>query len=306
MKYELKNDDILYFLHIAKTGGTSFKKILDSQFNENVIFKPETWIELLLANNWDFSKSRLIRGHYGFGIHHILPKNPVYITMLREPTSRTISWYYFLMKAVKDGNPRLRKLFNGNESLFDLLLDPVFKRWFKNVQVRYLSLDLNLISLIQYFVEKENFSTRFDLSSYNSNYGSNTKINIPELELPFSKFTGRLYGQILDDFLNWPSIEGIDLDVSEEKLLEVAKMNLTKMPFFGILEQFDDSVFMLCETFGWKPVEEIPKERVGNYQKFDNFPEYVLKQIEQVTKLDSELYKFGKELFNKRLSGQIN
>jgi len=58
---------------------------------------------------------------------------------------------------------------------------------------------------------------------------------------------------------------------------------------------------MLNHTFGWKPLTDMPKENVGNYKKED-IPEEVLNKIKQITKVDSELYVFAKELFSKRLS----
>jgi len=294
--------EILYFLHIPKTGGTTFKKILDSQFDIEQIFPSEKWYDMIDNNCWDFSKFHLIRGHYGFGIHNVITKTLVYITMLRDPISWTISWYNHLMTAVHNNNPRITKIFSGKEDLVDVLSDPITGIFFNNIQVRYLALDLNPISFIQYLVENKNCKTRFNLTPYSSIQNQSIKqTGIPELDLPISKLVNSLHGKILDDFLNFPSIESIQPDVCDEKLLTIAKNHLLKMPFFGILEQFHDSILMLNHTFGWKPLTDMPKENVGNYEKED-IPEEVLNKIKQITKVDSELYVFAKELFSKRLS----
>jgi len=39
---------------------------------------------------------RFIRGHFEFGVHKYLYRPYTYITMLRHPIERAISWYYFV------------------------------------------------------------------------------------------------------------------------------------------------------------------------------------------------------------------
>ena len=72
--HKLNQNEILYFLHIPKTSGTSLKKFLDSKFNEKNIFPVEKWYDLIENNIWDFSNFKFIRGHYGYGIQQILNK----------------------------------------------------------------------------------------------------------------------------------------------------------------------------------------------------------------------------------------
>ena len=91
--YKLQNDDILYFLHIPKTAGTTFISIIDEHFDYESIFPGQRWDQLLPKLPINFSKYRLVRGHFGYGIRQLLPKKPVYITMLRNPIEMVPSYH---------------------------------------------------------------------------------------------------------------------------------------------------------------------------------------------------------------------
>ncbi len=95
IKYHLSDDDLLYFLHIPKTAGTSFISILDSHYDNNYhkIYVPYDWKQLSQNIPADFSSYNLLRGHFGYGIHRLLSKKPIYLTMLRDPFETVISLY---------------------------------------------------------------------------------------------------------------------------------------------------------------------------------------------------------------------
>ncbi len=40
----------------------------------------------------------MFRGHMGFGVHHLLPGPSTYMTILRDPIERVISYYYFIRR----------------------------------------------------------------------------------------------------------------------------------------------------------------------------------------------------------------
>ena len=54
--YELKEDDLLYFLHIPKTAGTTFASVLDNYFDFNSILPQQVWSQLLKNRPKNFSK----------------------------------------------------------------------------------------------------------------------------------------------------------------------------------------------------------------------------------------------------------
>jgi len=143
MNYAIKDDDILYFFHIPKTAGTTLISILDDQFPSNSILKARAWKELTPREIKKFSKYRLIRGHFGYSIYQVLPKKPIYITMLRESIEYTISSYEMNRRI-----PELAKRYsvNSKKSLSELITDPNILGLI-NRQTNWLAIDFNVMSL---------------------------------------------------------------------------------------------------------------------------------------------------------------
>ncbi|HST29303.1 MAG TPA: sulfotransferase family 2 domain-containing protein [Chthoniobacterales bacterium] len=89
----------LIFLHVPKTGGTTFRKILERNFDrkEVLTFKDGDYAAELER----FAKSpeserlryRLIQGHLYFGFHRFVPDDSTYMTWVREPIARARSFY---------------------------------------------------------------------------------------------------------------------------------------------------------------------------------------------------------------------
>jgi cephalosporin hydroxylase len=103
LKFELADDDLLYFLHLAKSAGTTFYSILKTQFQPEEIapFTDEEIAAHRLHNPsaiLDVNPYRLMRSHFDYNIHTILSKKPVYVTFLRNPVERVISLYYFVRR----------------------------------------------------------------------------------------------------------------------------------------------------------------------------------------------------------------
>jgi len=140
---EIKDDDTLYFFHIPKTAGTTLISILDEQFPSNSILKARAWKELTPQESKNFSKYRLIRGHFGYSIYQVLPKKPIYITMLREPIEYSISSYEMDRRM-----PELAKRYSmdSKKSLSELITDPS-KLGLINRQTHWLAIDFDVMSL---------------------------------------------------------------------------------------------------------------------------------------------------------------
>jgi hypothetical protein len=92
----LNPNDILYFLHIPKTGGQSLMHIIASYFpKDQVLFMEGRDLDRLPQ---DLSRYRFIQGHFDYNFYTYLLRKPVYVTLLREPVARTISLYNYIKR----------------------------------------------------------------------------------------------------------------------------------------------------------------------------------------------------------------
>ena len=149
---QLKEDDILYFLHIPKTAGTTLISILDSFFDYDTIYPEQLWHNLLKNRATDFSRFRLIRGHFGYGLCRLLPKKPIIMTMLRHPVDRHISG---IEHQIRDPDPRFeQKSELKNKSSLEILNDPDSPR-FEDLQTRQIGLDPDILSITKSWKETE-------------------------------------------------------------------------------------------------------------------------------------------------------
>jgi hypothetical protein len=89
----IKNQQ-LFYVHIPKCGGTSFKNILYSFFDESEICP--LWAEwLLFDEKGSLEKYRFYHGHFDFDLRERFNKKPIVVTFLRNPKERVLSQYYY-------------------------------------------------------------------------------------------------------------------------------------------------------------------------------------------------------------------
>jgi hypothetical protein len=115
----------LLFLHLPKTAGTTLNRILEWQYNPLSIFTIDPYrIRATAERLAQLSESRrrrirVIRGHFYYGLHDILPQGGTYITILRDPVARLFSSYYFVQR--RPLHPLHRKVKGGRISVEDFI-----------------------------------------------------------------------------------------------------------------------------------------------------------------------------------------
>ena len=146
----MQNKTII-FVHLPKTGGSTFKNVLIRQYDADEIFfikgaeVPQSiraFEDLPKANRIKF---KFIMGHISVGFHNYLPQPCEYITLLRDPVERAISDYYYVLS-----NPLhhcYSAVVSKNMSLEDYVRSGISKET-DNLQTRLLSGDDELIQIV--------------------------------------------------------------------------------------------------------------------------------------------------------------
>lgn len=98
-----QSEKAIIFLHIPKTAGTTLHRIIERQYQPEQLYSPgltkgHAVGELAKLSKERRAQIRMFRGHMGFGVHRHLPRPSTYMTVLRRPVDRVISYYYFIRR----------------------------------------------------------------------------------------------------------------------------------------------------------------------------------------------------------------
>jgi hypothetical protein len=94
----------LIFLHIPKAAGTTLQQIIERQYptEANYTFGASATESVAAFKALPEEKRhaiRVLKGHMGFGLHTYLREPSTYITFLRHPVSRYISYYHHVLRS---------------------------------------------------------------------------------------------------------------------------------------------------------------------------------------------------------------
>lgn len=241
-QYTLQSQDAVYFPHIPKTAGMTFRTILEDQFHCDDICPATLNAQFAKLSPEQINQFRLFRGHLSYiDIPRLVTeKRLLNVTVLREPIARVISHYDYIRRT--PGDPH-------HQSVMAMTLEEFAQklsvgRIGKNVQVYYIA----------------------KLAKYELNR------------------------------------------MSPQEILDLAKHSLDQFAFVGLLERFQDSLFLLSYIFGWKPILNSRKENVSGSSKAklcDTLPESTLAAIRENTLLDQELYTYAQEIFATRFDDMM-
>lgn len=100
----LADDDLLIFVHIPKTAGTTFKRMLGRQFPASRMPKigPDyqgSINQIKALSPQDKARVQCISGHIPFGVDKYFEHRKLhYVSFVRDPVDRVLSEYFFLAK----------------------------------------------------------------------------------------------------------------------------------------------------------------------------------------------------------------
>ncbi len=210
------NKKQFFFMHIPKTGGTSFRKVLNKSFKSSEIYPNGSEMKLhngypklnkvkkTQKNHWN--NINLLRGHYPFVTGSLLGENTIYLTILRNPISRCVSYLHHIQRK------------NTKKSL-DEIFDET-KRASSNLQVKYFS--DNDINNINYFGE-ENISVKA-LKLAKQNIDRCNFVGINEDFIKSIELLGKMYKLKLNEIVKKNSGD-YSIDNVDQNLLKKIKQN---------------------------------------------------------------------------------
>ena len=89
------------FLHIHKAAGTTLHRIIERQYPPDQIwsFDERHDFEAFRAlSEAQKEEIRMLRGHMIFGLHEFMPRPCIYVTLLRDPVERVLSFYNYIRR----------------------------------------------------------------------------------------------------------------------------------------------------------------------------------------------------------------
>jgi hypothetical protein len=244
----------LYYLHITKTAGSSLTSFLDSQFDRDEICPAHLLLGLFSIPKHELPRYKLFRGHLWYGLNSYVGTDLTYMTMLRDPIERVISWYSHVR--CQPGAYRHDRVLNENWTLLDFVTDEATNWDMINAQTLFLAVDLDYDRLARDPVG---------------------------------------YGQAV--------VKAYARRRNDRKLLDIAKARLEKFAFVGLTERMQDSLRLLCHTFGFDPRFEEPRLNVSNNRpSVGELTVQTIAAIEEITELDRDLYDWAAKIFEERLA----
>jgi Sulfotransferase family len=99
-----------------------------------------------------------------------------------------------------------------------------------------------------------------------------------------------------------------------QDVFEIALESLDHFTFVGLVERFQDSLFLLSYIFGWRPIMNTRKENASHlkgdrtsYKKdyADRIPPATLQLIQENTQLDQQLYDYANRIFSDRFTQMV-
>ena len=226
-------DTVDFFVHIPKTAGTTMLQIVEAHYSPDRVLSfreipREQRIGMVEAMKPEI---RCVAGHLHYGVSRHFPRPCRPFTMLREPTERVISLYYFVLR--EKTHPSHEALKRG-----DLTMEILARR-----------------------------------------HGAGMARFIAGYEM------------------NEPVPDDVLLNEAKEKLEHT-------MAAFGLTERFDESLLLFNQALGWNVRGYTKANVTKNRPTRDQLGPDQVEIIRAHNSVDTALYQFARELFERRLASQ--
>ena len=118
MQFKIKKEKslpVVIFLHIPKAAGTTLRDILYRQYDREYIYEldsqnfSQSLEDFKQLTTKEKDEIQLLMGHMYFGLHEFLLCPSTYITMLRNPVKKVISYYHFVSRLSTHADYKLIK-----------------------------------------------------------------------------------------------------------------------------------------------------------------------------------------------------
>ena len=276
---DIQPSDTVVFIHIPKTAGITFSTILHPLLAELPwcpVILPQDLIQIPYE---EILQYQLFTGHFYFRlVNKLFPSGFLFMTFLREPISRTISHYEYLIRQETFGN------FDWANDELTLAKKMSLKEFVGNNQL-HIALDIT------------DLQTKF----LGGAVGPKAPVTEEKPEPLIEE-----YIQKVSKEMNLEPIPVEEYRYANKENLEKAKRQLEQAAFFGITEQFQDSLFLMSFIFGWPPVLDSLRLNLKPKTEHTQAPEAeTLELIKSKVVLDLELYQFGQTLFEQRFHEMI-
>ncbi len=213
-----------FFVHVMKTGGTSFVLHLLANFAPDEVYPSEgdkrmpsdvepyaSVADLAAVTPERRARIRFFSGHLPFAARELIGPDVVTLSILRDPVERTVS----VLKHFKRLFPRYR----------DATLDDVYDDAF----------------IFRHFVE--NFQTRvFALTPEDEPQSFASRVSYRDIRAALDAPTERI-----------PVPDASATIPIDERRLEIARTNLAQLDVLGVTDRFPAFVDALRARFGWWP-----------------------------------------------------
>jgi hypothetical protein len=281
----LSEKNRFFFIHVMKTGGTSFAEHLRANFTSEQRYpdacitsdtgffdRVEAYLHVpkLVANvNALDEQLRIVLGHVPYAVRSLLAKDYVAMTLLRDPVDRTLSY--------------LKHCRRYHIEHMELTLEQIYEdAWFhasfiSNYQTKIFSMSAHEALAENRFLPGINkLPPRRELGD-----GQSLSSEILMLrDIAPGRFSVEMFAA---------STGVISID---ESRLAIAKENLFSVDVVGVTEHYDRFLQQLADRYGWQ-IKAIPHRHVGEMDAIS--PEF-RNRIAIDNAFDIELYEYAKEL----------